>query len=142
MIEDFTWSPALVVGHPTIDGQHRELFQRANQLFAALRASGSESEGEEVRRTLRFLNEYVVFHFADEERFMDRIGYPQAAEHRAEHRDYVRRLQLLDAQFDSEAGSAAMVMAAAGFLRSWLLEHIGRADVALVAHARAMGAAG
>jgi len=123
------WTPSIAVGHPEIDGQHRELFERASRFFDAANAKGP---GEaDFTTAFLYLDSYVRFHFAQEERLMRRLGYPGVADHQAEHRIYVQRLDSVKSQFESEGDSVAATAALDGLLVLWLTEHISRADKAL-----------
>lgn len=124
-MEPLEWNEALAIGHPEIDSQHRELFERANQFFAA---AGERRNQGEIARAFSYLDTYVRFHFVREETLMRGLGYPGLAGHREQHRDYIRRLDSVKSQFDSEGDSAAVALALDGLLRLWLLEHVAEAD--------------
>ena len=67
------WTADLATGVTEIDNQHKEIFSRLGQLYAAC----SEGRGkEEVLRLILFLEEYVKEHFSAEERLQMRHGYP------------------------------------------------------------------
>ncbi|HVP66919.1 MAG TPA: bacteriohemerythrin [Anaeromyxobacteraceae bacterium] len=132
------WTPTLSVGHDSIDGQHRELFDRAGQFFVAA-SSGSRDREPNLTRAFLYLDSYVRFHFAQEEALMSRLGYPGLAEHREEHRDYIRRLDAVKSQYESEGDSASVVAAVDGLLRLWLVEHIGTSDRRVGAFAASRG---
>ncbi len=70
---ELPWTNDLKVGIRDIDSQHRELFVRINKLRTAM-GQGRGKEG--INRTLRFLEEYVVEHFLNEERYMRTSNYP------------------------------------------------------------------
>ena len=80
------WTPALAVGHELIDAQHQELFRRFDALVRAL----TEADRAAVGQLYEFLGEYVVSHFAEEERLMGATGYPATAIHRAAHERFIR----------------------------------------------------
>ncbi|MCK6519793.1 hemerythrin family protein, partial [Myxococcota bacterium] len=83
------WTPGMSVGVPELDSQHRELFTRLNRLVAAIRAGRGSAD---VAPVLAFLDDYTREHFADEERVMERAGYPALAEHRAQHAGFCAEL--------------------------------------------------
>jgi len=124
-MEPLQWNPSLAVGQGEIDGQHRELFERAGHFFAV---RGAPDKVPQISAAFMYLDSYVRFHFAQEEKLMLRIGYPELVEHQGEHRDYIRRLDSVKSQFESEGDSAAVAMALDGLLRLWLVDHIGQAD--------------
>ena len=119
------WDPSLAIGVDPIAAQHRELFHRIDRL---LEASRSHTTSSEVGSMLEFLAAYVREHFKTEEALMEAIGYPGAADHRAEHLAVARELVDLRAQHAAEGGSALLVVRVTSRATSWLREHIYRAD--------------
>jgi hemerythrin-like metal-binding protein len=75
------WDEGLSVGVDEIDVQHRQILRRLRGIMAA----AAERRTDEVRSALRFLERYVVDHFAAEERWMAEHGYPGALEHARGH---------------------------------------------------------
>jgi hemerythrin len=119
------WDPSLAIGVDRIDAQHRELFHRIDRL---LEASRSHTTASEVGAMLEFLAAYVREHFQTEEALMEAIGYPGAAEHRAEHLSFARELTDLRAQHAAEGGSALLVVRVTSRATAWLRDHIYRSD--------------
>jgi hemerythrin len=122
------WSPRLAIGVQTVDAQHQELFQRANQLLAAMEARKSETE---VTRLLELLGEDVVCHFGDEERLMHRSAYPDYPAHKTAHGAFVAELAALKAAMARQGASAALAIQLNQKVCGWLLDHVGRTDRAL-----------
>ncbi|HET8733715.1 MAG TPA: bacteriohemerythrin [Anaeromyxobacteraceae bacterium] len=120
-----TWNPAYEIGVPAIDAQHRTLFERAGMFAAAVRAGEPYDRLEDL---FTYLTRYAVEHFAAEERLMQDLGYPDFAEHAAQHVAFQNRLLSLIPQWDSEGASRAMLLAMLGFLHTWLDDHITRSD--------------
>ncbi len=89
------WRESHACGEPTVDGQHRELVERASALIA-LAAEGGD--GREVEESLDALLEHVRFHFATEEEILARSGYDGLAGHRALHQDLLERAAALRAE--------------------------------------------
>jgi hemerythrin len=119
------FDPVLLTGVDTIDAQHRELFSRIAQL---LEASHHRRSREEVVRLLEFLGGYVVDHFAAEERTMEEAGYPRIDGHRAEHRQFVKELEILRHELKSEGPTNRFVIRVGNRVTEWLREHIYRTD--------------
>jgi hemerythrin len=124
-----TWDRNLETGDQEIDGQHRELFQRLDNLLAASRERRSR---EEVAQTLTFLGDYVVQHFAAEERMMAAAGYPALEAHRAEHARFVQEFGLLYQEFKSEGPTTLFIIRVGNRVTGWLREHIYRTDRSFV----------
>jgi hemerythrin len=123
------FDPTLETGDPEIDAQHRELFTRIDKLLAASRERRSR---EEVGQTLTFLGDYVVTHFAAEERIMTLTSYPEIEAHRAEHRRFVQEFGILYREFKSEGPSSVFVIRVGNRVTGWLREHIYKTDRTLV----------
>jgi hemerythrin len=118
------WTPALAVGVPDIDEQHQELFRRGERLISALRA-GDRSE---VLPLLAYLDEYVVHHFAAEERIMREAGYPgleaQVAAHAAFRKDFAAMVR----DYRRTGPTALVALTVHNWLSDWLRQHIGELD--------------
>jgi len=119
------FDPVLLTGVDDIDAQHRELFQRIGQL---LEASRNHRSREEVVRLLEFLGGYVVDHFASEEVTMEAARYPRVEGHRAEHRQFMKELEILRHELKSEGPSNLFVIRVGNRVTEWLREHIYRTD--------------
>jgi hemerythrin len=124
-----TWDRNLETGDAEIDGQHRELFFRIDKLLAASRERRSR---EEVGQTLTFLGDYVVEHFAAEERKMELAGYPEIEAHRAEHARFVQEFGILYSEFKAEGPTTLFIIRVGNRVTGWLREHIYRTDRSLV----------
>lgn len=126
-----TFDRTLETGDPEIDEQHRELFDRIDRLLAASRERRTR---EEVGRMVSFLGDYVVHHFAAEERLMMLANYPEADPHRAEHAHFVREFGALSREFESEGPTTVLIIRVVNRVTSWLRQHIYRTDRVLVEH--------
>ena len=125
------WTESLAVGHGLIDVQHRELFQRYNNLLQACR----EGRGrEELAPALDFLNEYVVTHFAEEERFMWITAFPESEEHKQQHREFCAKINDLRRELQEQGATVALTTAISHTLLNWLLWHVRQTDVKLARH--------
>jgi len=124
------WNPRISVGHDHIDDQHRELLNHYN---AFLKACNERMEKQEILRLFGFLDRYVHEHFAAEETLMQQHDYPQAAEHCDAHKKLINSLQQLKAQVESNH-TLTVIMDTSHMLMTWVLEHIGKDDVALGQH--------
>jgi hemerythrin len=116
-----------------VDRQHQELFERVGRLLDAGHAHRSP---EEIRRLLDFLGDYVVEHFAAEERLMVEGAYPGLPSHRAEHEDFVREFAKLYEEFRSVGAGLGFVVRFSGRVTAWLREHIYRTDRTMAAWLR------
>jgi len=119
------WTSNLAVGVEEIDRQHKELFKRANDLVEAM----NQGKGrEKVGKTLKFLEDYVVSHFGNEERYMKRFRYPDYNSHKKQHEEFKEIFAGLKQEYESKGGSSAMAIEIQKKVGSWLRNHIGRVD--------------
>jgi len=127
------WSPALAIGVPEIDAQHQELFRRAERLVTALRAG----DRAEVEPLVRYLGEYVVEHFAAEERFMHEIGFPALDGHHAAHQAFREDLAEMLADYQRKGPTPLVALTIHNWLSDWLRRHVGGLDVEIGRFAQA-----
>jgi len=127
------WKQDLETGIEEIDNQHRSIFDKINVLMEAVQARRGK---EEVGKTIDFLGDYVVTHFAAEEKFMAVRQYPNLAAHRAAHILFLNDFQILKGQFDREGASLSLVFSVQRQVVDWLFEHIRGTDKAMAAYVR------
>jgi diguanylate cyclase (GGDEF)-like protein/hemerythrin-like metal-binding protein len=77
------WQEAYQCGEPTIDREHRELFELANVLLEA--SFKSESSPQAFNAALERVLAHIAQHFADEEMLLARYGYKELDAHRRAH---------------------------------------------------------
>ena len=77
------WLEAYECGEPTIDAEHRELFELGNALIAA--TMDRHTEPVAWRWALDSMLAHLVKHFRDEEVLLEESGYGPLAEHRHAH---------------------------------------------------------
>ena len=79
----------LVTGNALIDSEHRQLFAAVNDLMDAC----SQGKGrDQIQKTVKFLSDYVVKHFGDEENLQVKHKYPGYPAHKTFHDGYRRQL--------------------------------------------------
>ena len=124
----YSWKPELSVGDAVIDRQHRELLQRFNRLQTACQ---HEIEDYRVRELFDFLDNYVMEHFASEERVMYQHRYPEIMRHQQEHLELITKLRRLKRQLHEYQVSSPLVIDLTQTMFRWIVEHIQSADVEL-----------
>jgi len=85
-----------IIGIEEIDKQHQELLDRMELLRDYMRRGQSR---DAVRDTLKFLEAYVVEHFATEVKYMQRYNYPGILLHKKEHEIFLKDLTAFKEQF-------------------------------------------
>ncbi len=119
----FEWMDTYSTGIHSIDAQHRNLFNVAEDLYTAM----SNGQGRAaVGRTLDRLVQYTASHFAHEERLMRLHEFPDFVAHKTEHDKLTA--QVLQFQTDFRAGKVTMTVQLLQFLKDWLQKHIQGSD--------------
>ncbi len=117
-----SWSDNMLCGIPAIDEQHKELFRQVD----ILRDRGNK---DRIPNVLRFLADYVVKHFNDEESLHLRSRYPKAAQHRKVHEMFVQTFVELKAKFDASGGDLATAIELNKVVYDWLKQHVLKVDM-------------
>ena len=115
------WDDRYSTGIDLIDKQHQELLGLTNDLYRSCQA-GEESSNETFRKIAHATVDYVKYHFSAEERLLEEIDYPRAAEHKTQHASFVKRV-LADVK-NFETGKHLVPHNFARYLRDWILTHI------------------
>ena len=122
------WQEYLSIGMTEIDNQHKMLFNKFNALLAAYEKGCS---ADEVNRLFAFLGTYVITHFSDEERLMQRLSFPDYPEHLEMHREFIRQVAALKERLGSEGPTRELVASIGLTINGRLIEHISGMDRAI-----------
>ena len=122
------WTQALSVGVEEIDSQHRELFDRINNLDSAMRRGRAK---EEVVRLIEFLDEYVIIHFGAEERYMNDYDYAGYALHKTKHDWFKKEFSDIRTKLDAGGITPDVIMRSNNLLITWFSNHIRSIDMML-----------
>ncbi|MCL6473035.1 MAG: bacteriohemerythrin [Firmicutes bacterium] len=119
------WKDELSTGVNEIDNQHKELINLVNSLHASL----SQGKGKEVvDDAVRFLANYVVEHFKNEEGLMLKhkyIGYPA---HKREHENFVNYFNSLVSDYNAASNTSFLAINLQRSVVDWLVNHIMKVD--------------
>ena len=115
------WTPNLSVGVTEIDEQHKIWFEKAEKLFEAGR---NQKTKEYIGELLTFLSDYTKKHFADEERYMLKINYPNYKEQKTAHENFITQLNKINSDYKTSGGSLAVIINSNHMVVDWLTKHI------------------
>lgn len=121
----FPWSDEFVLGIGKIDAQHRWLVDTTNQLYDEL--TKPNPDRGVVGEILEGLMDYTMNHFIVEEELFQRHGYPESAEHKAEHDRFTGKVMGLLERFEEGADINDDVLT---LVKKWLTHHILSVDKA------------
>ena len=119
------WQSSYSVGIKLIDKQHMELINLTNKLFINCMA-GREQSRVTFLDIIHEAVDYTGYHFSTEEKIMERVNYPDFANHKKEHADFVREVFTKAEEFN--AGKHLAPLSFVYFLRDWVLHHIAVSD--------------
>ena len=124
------WTEDLSVDNKTIDSQHRELFDRINDLVAAIKQKTCKYKIGDV---IKFLDDYIVFHFGEEEKIMLKHGYPGYQEHKAQYKIFLDNFEKLKVELPKleggkKPGSYDLSVETNQVVIDWILLHIANVD--------------
>ncbi len=119
------WTSNLSVGVAAIDEQHKTWFDKAEKLFEA---GKNRQAASYIGELLEFLDEYTKKHFADEEAYMQSIGYPGLLEQKTAHASFVKELAKLKDEYRQSGSNFLVIVNANSMVLGWLTNHIANMD--------------
>lgn len=130
--------PDIIAGEMAtfFEGHHRGLRAHLTRLASATAqplVSGAESRAQwkvEVMAGVAALRGFAEMHFADEEKLMEDVAYPGAADHAREHRAFLAWLERIDALIETD-GARLREEATAQALVTWWETHATDHDASL-----------
>lgn len=112
------FGPELVLGIGVIDDQHKRIVQYYNRL---VNLYNNDTPG--MSHVLDELINYTLFHFYNEEKFLETINYPGFAEHKKKHASLLDEFRTLNTELrlhDSPEIKEKILSAT----RDWIVFHI------------------
>lgn len=122
------WIPSMSVGIEKIDYQHKELLCLVNDLMDF---AGEGKDSESFAMAFDFLEEYVVEHFGEEEKYMDMFSYPGAEAHKEQHALFVNTLGNLKERYEEFGATESFLKVLQSQLAAWIMTHIKNVDTVL-----------
>lgn len=131
--EVFAWKDQYCVGVEEIDNAHIRLFTIVRRLMKNLMLNDYEKNKRTCIEVIKYLKQYTVEHFAQEEAFQTKIGYGGYANHKRIH-DNMRDITIpaLEKQMEKTDYSEESVEHFAGVCAGWLMAHVMLEDQAMV----------
>lgn len=123
MATEIKWNDRFNIGVDSIDQAHQKLFSIVGKLVAL-----NEDEAKQrhaCQEGIKYFKNYTLKHFADEEAYMQSIGYSGYAMHKSLH-DNMRdkTLPALEAELEDQGYSVESVQHFLGICIGWLNGHI------------------
>jgi len=129
-----TWDVSYSVNVSKCDDDHKKLFSLLNALHGAMKVGKGR---DVIQQVVKELANYTKYHFSQEELLLSKTNYPNLAAHKAEHANFVKKVEEFQAAV--KAGNMSQSIAVIGFLTDWLANHIKQTDRQYSAHLNASG---
>jgi hemerythrin len=115
----FAWKNDFRTGIEEMDKHHKKFFDYLTQLEET--AGGSKGK-EVIERGLKLADDYIKYHFAEEEKLLEITGFPGLAHQIKEHKFFIS--QINDLRDEYIKGDAYLPISTLAFLRDWFSHHI------------------
>lgn len=117
------WKDEYSIGVDRIDYEHKKLVEIANKAYEVLNNDFYTDKYDKIVEILRELEDYTVFHFNDEEDYMQEIGYRKFFSHKIEHEEFIQKIENIDLnQIDHDQDKYLLEIV--NFIVDWLVKHI------------------
>lgn len=120
------WKESYRLGVDNIDEQHKKLFEITGELIHEIEG---EQRPEVYKQIIDFLQEYVVFHFRDEEAYFSSLGFEDEAKHKKQHHDLAQEVERHASLVKASNYGPHFVKKVAGMLTAWLIYHVLNEDL-------------
>jgi hemerythrin-like metal-binding protein len=121
------WKDEYLIGVEHIDNQHQSLFAKVVE-FSEIVEAGVEENKEEIIAGIKFLKEYALKHFSDEEAYQQSINYPEFPEHQAQHKSFVQTVLNTERELKASNYAEVDVRKLLNTLSVWLVFHVANSD--------------
>ncbi|WP_312641577.1 bacteriohemerythrin [Hydrogenoanaerobacterium sp.] len=129
----YAFTDDLRTGNATIDHQHEQLFLAINNLLDAC----SQGKGRaEMDKTVKFLYDYTIKHFSDEEKLQQHSQYPDYLNHKKYHESFTGVVREIMDELEQKGPSLTLVFKVNQSVGGWLINHIKIEDAKVAAHIR------
>ena len=85
------------------------------------------------------MQDYVIIHFSDEERFQEEIGYPELQRHKEIHAQFRAGIRRYADRVAKEGFTEELIQEFGGRLMAWLIMHVAAEDQKIGAFLRSQG---
>ena len=116
-----------LTGIALIDSEHRELFRIIGEVNRVITDEFIPDKYDEIVFLLEEMKRYTIFHFSDEEKYMESIQYEGLPAQKRAHDAFIARLEGIDLEHVDEHQQETLEELME-FLTEWLINHILNSD--------------
>lgn len=115
-------------GIAKIDEEHEELFEIGERAYQLLKDKYINDKFDKIVDIVRELREYTIYHFAQEEAYMESINYKRLFTQKMDHISFIKKIDEVNFnEIDRNQDEAIMELLT--FLNNWLVNHILEKDL-------------
>lgn len=116
-------------GIELIDGEHKQLFDYANQIYDLLKDEFIADKYDNIVDIMTKLRDYAKKHFADEEAYMEEINYKRIFTQKIQHKEFIDALDEWNFKdIEGADNQNEVIMEMLTFVTDWLIHHILEVD--------------
>ena len=112
-----------LTGIEIVDLEHQQLFCIVERAYQLVKSNDVITCYDELLSIIHELTDYTVTHFADEEAYMEKIGYEGLAAQKNAHASFVARLENINL-IELDENPQKYMESLIEFLLGWLINHI------------------
>lgn len=117
----YTFDKSLETGNAAIDAQHKELINAVNNLLEACAKGKGRSE---IETTVKFLADYTIKHFSDEEKLQKQHNYPGYEAHKKLHDAFKAEVSAIIDDYSKDGATVGLTFKINTKVAAWLINHI------------------
>lgn len=121
------WDSKYKLGIEDIDNQHKRLFGLAEEIYNLLKNDLIVDKHNKTVNLINELKDYTVFHFTEEEQYMESIHYKKLFTHKIEHLKFVDTVTKINLDTIDE-NQNAYILKLLDFVTEWIDNHILHTD--------------
>lgn len=121
------FTPEYHTGIEIVDKEHARLFEIINEADSLIKAELLHDKYDEIVHIINVLKDYTITHFADEEDYMERIGYQGLAAQKVAHMSFIDMLNQIDLD-NMDENQQEYLQELVEYLKNWLVVHIMKVD--------------
>lgn len=127
---NFKMTKEFITGIEIVDDEHAKLFEIINRVYAAIGDQLMRDKFDEIMGIIDELKEYAEQHFADEEAYMEKIGYEGLQAQKNAHELFIARFSEVNSLDEStiDENQEEYLRDIVNFLTAWLINHILKMD--------------
>jgi methyl-accepting chemotaxis protein len=122
----YNWDDSMLTGIEKVDKQHLDLVNAINGFIDAVEKGTAKAE---LKKSMDFINNYTVTHFADEEEIQRNCGYPDYEDHKILHEKFKETALELANELNSFGTSESLVKEFKRKIGDWLITHVKGQDI-------------